>query len=336
MRYHSQDTFMRKYWLTIIQGLLSILLIWRIFGNPELRAQAQYILDHADLRWMLVGLSTALLTESICAVRWWIMLRLFGIPVTLPKVFAFCGAGLFFSLGLPGAGGGDAFRILYVIKIYPDQKRKASLSVLADRLCGLVALVAIFVMTVLPHWQLFYSDPHTKFFTNIAFVMLGSVIILLVLWWVTTFPAIKNLSSPFKKFREMPDRLSEIFPELAKRPKLVLFGVIASVLSTLAHFTTYFCTSQAFGINVSLGNILTIMPIVDTLIILPITLFGVGLREALFENLLGSLYGVPYGSAVLASLGGFGLQAIVALLGGLMIPLISAKTEFCSQPETDN
>lgn len=316
---------MRKYWLTALQGLLSAILIWRIFGNPDLRFQAQNILHHADLRWMLVGLSTALLTESICAVRWWFMLRLFGVPVSLPKVFAFCGAGLFFSLGLPGAGGGDAFRILYVIQIYPDKKLKASLSVLADRLCGLVALVAIFVVTILPNWQLFYSHPHTRFFTNIAIVMLGSVGGLLVLWMVTTLPSIKKLSLPFKRFSEKPDRLAEIFPELAKHPKLVVLGVIASMLSLLAHFTTYFCTSQALGIQVSLGNILTIMPIVDTVILLPITLFGVGLREALFENILGSLYGVDYGSAVLASLGGFGLQAIVALLGGLMIPLISFK-----------
>lgn len=316
---------MRKYWLIALQGLLSVILLWRIFGNPELRAQAQNLLDHSDFRWMLAGLFTALLTESICAVRWWIMLRLFGIPLSLKKVFAFCGAGLFFSLALPGAGGGDAFRILYVIQIYPDQKLKASISVLADRLCGLVALVAVFVVTVFPHWQLFYSNPHTKFFTNVAVIMLGSVVTLLFLWWTTTLPFVKKQFLPFKRFIEKPELLSEIFPELAKRPKLLALGVLASVLSLLAHFTTYFCTSQAFGVIVSLGNILTIMPIVDTVILLPITLFGVGLREALFENLLGSLFGVPYGSAVLASLGGFGLQAVVALLGGLMIPLISFK-----------
>jgi hypothetical protein len=325
MRYHSSDSFMRKYWLAVLQGLLSVILVWRIFGNSDLLFQAQNLLYHADLRWMLVGLFTALLTESICAVRWWFMLRLFGVPVSLPKVFAFCGAGLFFSLALPGSGGGDAFRILYVIQIYPNQKLKASLSVLADRLCGLVALVAIFVVTVIPHWKLFYSDPHTKFFTNIAVIMLGSVMILMLLWWMTTLPFVKKQYLPFKRFIEKPDRLSEIFPELAKRPKLLVLGVIASALSLLAHFTTYFCSSQAFGINVSLGNILTIMPIVDTVILLPITLFGIGLREALFENLLGSLYGIDYGSAILASLGGFALQAIVALLGGLMIPLISFK-----------
>ena len=327
MSYHSDHSFMRKYWLAGLQGILSVILIWRLFENPTLRSNAENILLTADIRWMLVGLSSALLTESICAVRWWLMLRLFGIPMRLPQVFAFCGAGLFFSLGLPGAGGGDVFRILYIIQKYPDQKLKASLSVLADRLCGLVALVATFTATVLPNWKLFHSDPHTRFFTSLSTIILCSVVVLLFLWWITTLKPIKNLSLPFKRLSERPDRMGEIFSELAKRPRLVLLGVTSSALALAMHFTTYFCTSQAFNIKVSLCDILTIMPVVDTIILLPVTLYGVGLRETLFESLLGSLYGVDYGAAVLASLGGFGLQAFVALLGGLMIPFISLKRE---------
>ena len=316
---------MRKYWLAAVQGILSVFLIWRLFENPTLLSNVENILLAADLRWMLVGLVSALLTESICAVRWWLMLRLFGIPMRLPQVFAFCGAGLFFSLGLPGAGGGDVFRILYVIQKYPDQKLKASLSVLADRLCGLVALIATFTATVLPNWSLFYSDPHTRFFTSVAAIMLSATVVLLFLWWITTLNPIKNLSLPFKRLSERPAQMGEIFSELTKRPRLVLLGVMSSAVALAMHFTTYFCTSKAFNIKVSLCDILTIMPVVDTIILLPVTLYGVGLRETLFEGLLGNLYGIDYGSAVLASLGGFGLQAFVALLGGLMIPWISLK-----------
>ena len=127
---------MRKYWPALLQGLLSAFLIYHLFNRTELRHQAAEVIRLADPAWLALGVVTALATESLCAVRWWVILRLFGTPVPLGRVFAFCGAGLFFSLGLPGAAWGDAFRILYVIRLYPRQKLRASLSVMADRLCG--------------------------------------------------------------------------------------------------------------------------------------------------------------------------------------------------------
>ena len=82
---------------------------------------------------------------------------------------------------------------------------------------------------------------------------------------------------------------------------------------------------MAFGLGLSLRDMLGVMPLVDTLTMLPVTLFGIGLRETLFEYLLGGLWNIAAGSATLASLGGFTLQAAVALLGGLLIPFTAPK-----------
>ncbi|MCX8494468.1 MAG: hypothetical protein ORN23_09620, partial [Chthoniobacterales bacterium] len=64
----------------------------------------------------------------------------------------------------------------------------------------------------------------------------------------------------------------------------------------------------------------------DTLVAMPITLFGIGLRETLFQELLGTIYSVPGGAAALISLGGFGLQATVSILGGLLVPFTTASS----------
>ena len=55
---------------------------------------------------------------------------------------------------------------------------------------------------------------------------------------------------------------------------------------------------------------------------LPVALYGLGLREALFNVLLGTFYGTPSATATLISLGGFGAQAVVALLGVFFLPFI--------------
>ena len=80
---------MRKHWLLILQVALSVFLLWRIFGHPALRQEASRVFGEADLVWLLGGLFTALLTEFLCAVRWWLMLRIFGVPVGFGRTCAF-------------------------------------------------------------------------------------------------------------------------------------------------------------------------------------------------------------------------------------------------------
>jgi hypothetical protein len=48
-----------------------------------------------------------------------------------------------------------------------------------------------------------------------------------------------------------------------------------------------------------------------------------GLREALFNALLGFFFGTPSATATLISLGGFGAQAVVALCGVLLMPFFN-------------
>jgi hypothetical protein len=64
------------------------------------------------------------------------------------------------------------------------------------------------------------------------------------------------------------------------------------------------------------------MPVVDSLTMLPITLYGLGLREALLTVLLGRYFGIPAAAAAMVSLGGFGAQALVALSGAALLPFI--------------
>ena len=319
---------MRKYWLAIIQAAFSVFLIWHIFSNPSLRGEASKVFSAASPQWLVLGLFFALLNESLAAVRWWLVLRAFGTPVTLGRVFIFCGAGAFFSLGLPGTGGGDAFRILYIIRLYPQKKLRASLTVLADRLCGLVALILALGISLLLNGSLFKAHPLTQKLMSLSVSILGTAVILIFLWWLTTLPVIRNLWIPnfLSPLRKRFHHLGYIFTGFAARPTLIILGIIASIGATLSHFITYYFSAKAFAVSLTATNIFSVMPVVDTLVAIPITLFGIGLRETLFQELLGTIYSVPGGAAALISLGGFGLQATVSLLGGLLAPFAPAAS----------
>ena len=310
-----------KHWLTCLQVALSVFLLARIFGDAGFRGEILDLLRAADPRWLAVGALSALATELLCAVRWWLMLKVFGVPVGLGRTCVFTLAGLFYSFFLPGAGGGDAFRILYVIRLHPRQKLRAAASVIADRLCGMVALAFALGLTLARSGQL-PLDEKARDILNISAMVLAGPVFMVFLWWLTTFPAIHRAGLRIlpAKVREPLTTLGDRFWQILRHPRAVLLAVGVSCVALAAHFTTYYFSARAFGLPVTMNGIFVVMPVVDALIMLPITFYGVGLRETVLQTLMGRLFGIPGAAATMASLAGFGLQAAVGLLGGLLIP----------------
>lgn len=313
--------WLRKNWLTLLQVAFSIFLISRVFGDAGLRREAVGVLSQANPWWVLGGLATVLASELLCAVRWSLMLRLFDIPVGFGRVCAFSFAGLFYSLLLPGAGGGDAFRILYVMRLYPGHKRRAALSVVADRLCGLVAL-AVALGVVALHQNTFPPGSPARQVLAASLIIVSIPVFLILIWWTTTIPRVQRKGLLFvpARFHAPLLALGEDFWSILHHPTKIALGIAVSCAALAAHFTTYFISSLAFGVPVGLAGMILIMPVVDALVLLPITFFGIGLRETLFQSLLGGMFGIAPGTAAVVALGGFGLQAAVGLLGGLLVP----------------
>lgn len=317
---------MRRYWLALVQGAVSLILLWRIFGDATLRSEASKVFLGADPAWLAGGLGAAFMAEFLSAARWWMVLRAFGTPMGFGKVLVFWWAGLFLSLGLPGTGGGDAFRVLYMMRLYPRRRLRASLSVLADRLCGLVVLVVAVSFSGFLRYRLFASDPAVHLLFKATAALLGTILVLLVLWWITTLPAFRTRSKPWMSasLRKRTHHLGTIFQGFGLRPGLITCAVGIAFPAFLFHCLTYWCSTRSFSIPLGVGALFTVMPVIDTLIVLPVTLFGLGWRENLFQHMLGGLYGIAPASAALASLGGFCIQAAVALLGGLLMPFATA------------
>jgi len=313
---------MRKYWIVLLQTLLSLIVLVKLASDGALRAEVLQVFSTANPSWLLAGFCTALLSEFACAIRWWFLLRALGTPIPFKKVLIFCGAGLFFSLSLPGGAGGDAFRFLYGIQQYPTRKLRVSLTIFGDRLCGLAALFFTFSAIWFHPDRSLEAQPEVQALVLSAQWVLVSTVLLLFMWWLSTLRFSKKLWLPefMRRLRKKTDQLSRIFTGLALRPKWVLAGVLTSLLSLGAHFCTYFCSARAFEVPIKLHQMLNVMPIVDTFVMLPISFSGLGVREVLFEKLLGGLYGVAPAGAVLTSLGGFVLQALVAGVGGIFIP----------------
>lgn len=314
---------MKKFLLPILQAGVTVYILTRLFGDVELREQARGVLAEADWRWLGGAVLAAAASELLCATRWWIVLRAFGLPLKWREAVAFSAIGLFYSLGLPGSAGGDAMRSLYVMERFPGKKLAAAFSVLADRFCGLAALVLALGWTLGANGGIFLQGELGGRTVLAAVVVLSGGLAMLGLWWTTTIPALGDwLQARMPVVGERMRQSGGIFQRMAAHPGAMLAGVGLSAVSLAAHFLGYAFSAQAFETGLGAGTVFAVMPVVDTLTMIPIALYGLGLREALFTVLLGEFFQVPAGTATLVSLGGFGAQAAVAFSGILFLPFV--------------
>lgn len=305
------------------------MILWRIFGDSEIRAGAVRALEAAELIWLAGAVLAAACSELACAARWWIVVRAFGVPLRWRDALGYSAIGLFFSLGLPGSAGGDAVRVLHVAGRFPDKKHAVVFSVLADRFCGLAALVLALFFSLGVNYRVFFSSGYGGALVWAAVALCGGGVLMLALWWSTTWPGLADVFQ--RRFPGINTHLlksGEVFQRMHRNPRAMLAGVLLSCVSLAAHFAGYYLAGRAFGVGVDMLRVFAVMPVVDTITALPVALYGLGLREAVLVTLLGGFYGIPAAGAALMSLGGFGAQALVALCGVFWLP-------FAGFPRTD-
>ena len=314
---------MKKYLFPILQAAVTLFIFARLFGNDALRENVALAIGKADLSWLVIAAIAAAVSEILCATRWWVILHAFGLPLRWRDAVAFSAIGLFYSLGLPGSGGGDAVRTMYVMRLFSGKKIACAFSVLADRLCGLVALAAFMAASLAWNHDTLLAGEMGRGIVLSAASLLGGTILLLGLWWMTCLPALRDfVRSRHPRFSPHLLESGAIFVKMAQRPGAVATGCCLAAMALAAHFLGYYFSSRAFGSSLQIGGFFSIMPIVDTLTMLPVALYGLGLREALFNALLGAFFSTPPAMATLISLGGFGAQAVVALCGVLFLPFV--------------
>ena len=275
----------------------------------------------ADLRWIAVALVIHAFIQGLAVVRWQVLLRIQGVFVSWKRLSSLVMIGLFFNPFMPGGVGGDVVKIFYVLKEVGEKKSAALLAAVMDRIMGLLGLIAIAAVVI----GLRYSYlTQTKVASGLLFVLLfifagtfafiGVTFAINALGWVHKLPARLPMRARIVE-------LSEAYTAYGKAWRGTLAALAISVPVHIASFALFYGVYRAFpseGVTVSILDFCSMMPIINTLSAIPISIGGAGVREGLFINLLGDLGGIPAATAVVVSLTGFGVQLFWSLIGGVV------------------
>jgi glycosyltransferase 2 family protein len=316
---------MKKALIRTLQAVFTIgILIW-VFHSPEKRAQMAAAFSQADAHWMLIGLPVALAGEIANITRWKILLRVQGMHLSWLRTAQLFFIGLFFNLFMPGYTGGDFARLYFSMREFPDRKKEVILTIVMDRLIGMLALVVAAVVTTGLRWQWLQQTPQASFLLCVLLSMLIGFTVITVGSFLVSGLKLANRLPRHTPFRERLIETSEAYHVFARAKVPLLWAFLLSFPVLFSFYGAFYCAAQAAHAHVSFLDMITIMPIVTCIISLPITPGGVGFRESLFEILLSDLCKVPGEVAVLISLLGFSYFVLFGLIGGICYLFYSPK-----------
>ncbi|MFQ5688800.1 MAG: lysylphosphatidylglycerol synthase transmembrane domain-containing protein [Gemmatimonadota bacterium] len=305
----------RRALLATAKALISAALIYWLLRDTSL-AEVATALRSARPGLLVAALAIYTLRYAVGAIRWRVMLGPAGTRASLPFLFRSNLVAVFFSNFLPSIIGGEAVRIYDTWRL-GTTKGTAVAVIALDRFIGLAALV-LFVLAGLGLSGGLVSAiaiAHLNWWLG-----LGSAAMLGVLWAVFKPPTSPRARALFRLplLNRIADRLREPAGIYRGRSGALLKALALSVLIQGIVILHYVVLGAALGLPVPPGAYFLIVPVAVFLMMLPISINGIGIRENAFVFFFG-FYGVSRADAVAFAWLAYGVVVLLGLAGGTIL-----------------
>jgi len=312
---------MKKTLLTIVQILVTVgILFWTIYDrhDPDKPVKMLHTILKADWLWIFIGILAYGAIEILALVRWQILLRVQGIRIPWLRLGSLLMIGILFNPVMPGGTGGDVVKIFYLIKETPGKKAQALLAVLIDRVIGLLGLIIITAFIIWKKHEWLQQTAMTKFYTwTLIGILAGSLGGIAFSLTITGLNLVHKLPAKMM-FRDKLIELSIAYNLYARAWKSSLAALCVSFGVHICSFYLFYAAAMSLGAKIPILNFFSVMPIINTIASIPISVGGGGVREGLFKALLVPLCGVNDIIAVDISLLGFAMTLFWSVVGGII------------------
>jgi uncharacterized membrane protein YbhN (UPF0104 family) len=304
----------------LIRLLISALVLGLLFLKLPFADFLQAVRQVPLASWLLtVGLFLA--GHAVGACKWRMLIRA-GDPQ-----FAFSHAlrchftGLFANLFLPSIAGGDAVRLAMALT-RTRHRGAVILASAADRFLDLASL-ALFAFGAAFLRPSVVADSHRRALAAAAVLLaVGALATTACLYLPSRKVISKRLGSPVRRLREAAERMTRMRARAAAGWSLALLVQAGFVLLNAR-------LGSALGIAVPLATWFFAWPLAKLAATLPISLGGLGVREAALAALL-SQHGVPTALAVAQGLAWQTILAMGSLVGGAVY--VAGRRSYPARP----
>jgi glycosyltransferase 2 family protein len=278
-------------------------------------------LQTARLEWVALGVVAYAGGQWLSAWRWWLLLRPVSLAVPYLRMVAFYFIGMFFNIFLPTIVGGDAVKAILLAR-ETGAPARATMSVFMERNVGLFALLTIATAAA------FVAPPvEVRGFNLLQLTLLvlaGFIVANIVLANRPAYRLVDYLvaMTPLSRIRSRAASLYDaIVPYREARWRgVVLAATAQSFLFQGVVILVVFLNAKALGLSVPVAALAVFVPLISLAGMLPLSVNGLGIREALYLLLFGRI-GVPADAAVSMALLYFAVTLAASLPGGIVYAL---------------
>jgi len=264
-----------------------------------------YLLYRADLNVVIASIRSAnyaylvggvlLYAGAVTAggLKWYILLRAQGILISFGELLSYTFVGVFFNNFLPANVGGDVMRG-YGLARYTERAAEAAVSVVVDRVVGLIAFMSaafassLAAVFIIGRHELLTIVIASGLATLALACLFAAVLSRHIRAWVERLFAVRLLA----RFAPLYHRLSDALTAYRfKFGRLFVAYCVSLMTLALSNFSIY-VTAEALGGGVPLWAIFLFNPLIAFVLLIPISVGGLGLNQGAFVFFYG-LVGIP-------------------------------------------
>jgi uncharacterized protein (TIRG00374 family) len=291
-------------WLVTVLKLLCSAAVLVYFATTVDFSITEKLVAGTDLGFVALLVLFAVTEPALAGLRFKLLLD----PVArlpLAKHIAYYYSAYYFNLVLPSSLGGDGVRFVFLSR-HGIAKSQAATALVAERVLGIFSL--IFVCGVSALFADLPTDAERTVFVAVAAAAAGVA----GLWVASRVAGRLEIKS------EIVSKIASALTELGRpTPRLAAaFGI--SVIYQAVGVLLTVMAACAFRIDVTALQVFAFVPLIWFLTMVPLSLGGLGVREAGFVYLFGTV-GVAEGASLLLSLGTYAGLVAAGAVGGVVL-----------------
>lgn len=263
--------------LAVSFGLLGYLL-W----GMDLGQLARLLVD-VRINLLVAALAVMFFERWYSGYKWCVLVRLWDPQVPMWPLIRLFYVANYLSLFLPG-GASEAVRFAGLARSTKNPAMAFS-SILVDRGLGVVMLLAACVLG-----SLLVPIELDDWIFRWAAIGFGTGLVGLVMLVHPTTLRVGRWALPQRVFGSLMDKAGKVIHYLrgiSKRPWILLWLVLLSIGTQVLRILVVYAIAMALSIDLPLVYFVAFVPIIVFLKLLPISIGGLGVREASFVYLFG-------------------------------------------------
>jgi glycosyltransferase 2 family protein len=292
---------------------LSLALLWLVLAKVDL-ASIVAILAQADPWLVTVWYSMGLLGMALSAWRWEVLAPGLDFRTALKYTWI----GVFFSHLLPGSISGDVAKGVSLALKDANARTGLAASIVVDKVIGLAVLVVFFDLACAFIYFVHGDASHLRSLAGIALVLSAGVAVAAVAVALVARRGSASWEARAGAVGKLLDRVVAAAGYYSNKPALVAKATLISVAIHVVNVLATYLSLRALNIEASLAPAAVIYSVSSIVLLVPISISGIGVRDATLAVLF-PLFGLAAAGGV--ALSWLGLLAVIPnlMIGGVVL-----------------